>query len=120
MSETTSTNRDYKYCQNCGAKIDIKAIFCPHCGVPVAPTTLSRKEEKGQKHPGVAAVLSFLWPGLGQIFNGQIGRGLGIMLLALIFALFSLALIGLPFYIALWAWGIADAYRYAENYNKEA
>jgi TM2 domain-containing membrane protein YozV len=30
-------------------------------------------------HPGIAAVLSFLFTGLGQIYNGQIKKGLIIM-----------------------------------------
>ena len=28
-------NTQYKFCQNCGAKIDVKAVVCPKCGVPV-------------------------------------------------------------------------------------
>ena len=28
-------NTQYKFCQNCGAKIDVKAVMCPKCGVPV-------------------------------------------------------------------------------------
>jgi TM2 domain-containing membrane protein YozV len=32
--------------------------------------------QKYQFHPGVAAVLSFLFTGLGQLYNGQIKKGL--------------------------------------------
>ena len=35
--------------------------------------------EKPQNHPGVAAVLSFLFNGLGQLYNGEIKKGLVIM-----------------------------------------
>ena len=33
-------------------------------------------------NPGVAAVLSFLFNGLGQIYNGQIAKGLSLMALS--------------------------------------
>ncbi len=33
-------------------------------------------EKKVENHPGVAAVLSFLFSGVGQIYNGQIAKGL--------------------------------------------
>ena len=35
--------------------------------------------EKEQSHPGIAAVLSFIFNGLGQIYNGQIKKGLVII-----------------------------------------
>ena len=35
--------------------------------------------EKPQNHPGMAAVLSFLFNGLGQLYNGEITKGLVIM-----------------------------------------
>ena len=44
---------------------------------------------KASPSPGVAAVLSFLFNGLGQIYNGQIAKGL------LIMALSSLLMIGM-------------------------
>lgn len=34
-----------------------------------------------ESHPGVAAVLSFLFNGLGQLYNGEIKKGLVIMTL---------------------------------------
>jgi TM2 domain-containing membrane protein YozV len=35
--------------------------------------------EKERSHPGMAAVLSFVFNGLGQIYNGQIKKGLAII-----------------------------------------
>jgi len=29
------------------------------------------------KNPGIATVLSFFWMGLGQLYNGQIAKGIG-------------------------------------------
>lgn len=38
------------------------------------------------KNPGIAAVLSFLITGLGQIYNGQIGKGIGFVVVYLSWA----------------------------------
>lgn len=35
--------------------------------------------EREKSHPGMAAVLSFIFNGLGQIYNGQIKKGLAII-----------------------------------------
>jgi TM2 domain-containing membrane protein YozV len=72
-----------------------------------------------QKSSGIAAVLSVLIPGLGQIYNGEIGKGILFILLAFVFGALTLFLIGIPLYIVLWIYGIVDAYRGAERYNRE-
>ena len=36
--------------------------------------------EKPQNHPGTTAVLSFIFNGLGQLYNGEIKKGLIIMM----------------------------------------
>ena len=41
------------------------------------------------KNPGVAAVLSFLFNGLGQLYNGQIFKGLVLIFLSFLNILFS-------------------------------
>ena len=38
--------------------------------------------EKVNNHPGLAAILSFLYNGLGQLYNGQIKKGLLIISLS--------------------------------------
>ena len=72
------------------------------------------------KSPGLAAVLSFLWGGLGQIYNGEIGKGLLIMFVQFINALLMLVLIGFFTWPIVWIWGIYDAYKTAERINAEA
>ena len=39
-------------------------------------------------HPGLAAVFSFIFTGLGQIYNGQIVKGLVIILLSAVCTMF--------------------------------
>jgi TM2 domain-containing membrane protein YozV len=40
------------------------------------PAVETRREEDSMSRPGVAAVLSFLIPGIGQFYNGAFLRGL--------------------------------------------
>lgn len=54
-----------------------------------------------KQNPGVAAVLSFLFNGLGQIYNGQIAKGLVIMLCSTV--TMAITLIGAVF-IAHYIW----------------
>ena len=70
------------------------AIKCKHCGEFLdeakRPATINIVQQQAPQHiqtivqmtpqpkwsPGVAAVLSFLFPGLGQMYKGQIFNGL--------------------------------------------
>jgi len=100
-----------KFCFNCGDKIDAKAEICPNCGVRVKG---SRTEIKSS---GLAAVLSFLIIGLGQIYNGEIVKGFLLMVLALISIVFWWAGIGFIATLVLWIYSIGDAYKTAERIN---
>jgi len=65
---------------------------------------------KGRKNRWLAALLSLLWPGLGQMYGGRWGKGLLMFFgqaanLVLLFA--TVGLLSVP---ALWLWGIIDAY----------
>jgi TM2 domain-containing membrane protein YozV len=91
------------------------------------------------RRPGLAALLSLLWPGLGQLYNRQVMRGLilifGLPLLAKIglgYAFFGayealgdlrylgLLLAGLSILLlaaGIWIYATVDAYRAAERHN---
>ena len=73
------------------------------------------------KHPGIAAVLSFFWTGVGQIYNGQILKGILLIILQGINGLLMFVGIGLITYPIVWIWGMYDAYKTAErmNYKQE-
>ena len=76
-----------------------------------------------KRNPGVAAVLSFFWCGLGQIYNGQILRGILLMFLyGLLIAValayssdFGVVLFVFPF--VLWIMGMVDANNTAKRIN---
>jgi TM2 domain-containing membrane protein YozV len=77
------------------------------------------------KQPLLSAVLSFVVPGLGQIYNGQAKKG--IILLAgyllmwiasffLMFVLIGFCLMLVP--IVIWLYAMYDAYVTADKLNK--
>jgi TM2 domain-containing membrane protein YozV len=102
------------YCKNCGAEIDEKAEICPKCGVRVKPIPVTTDK----KSSGIAAIASFFIPGLGQIYNGQIGKGIMYIIIGIIFALLMIVLIGFILYPLFWAYNIYDAYTTAEKINR--
>ncbi|WP_088103159.1 hypothetical protein [Halalkalibacter urbisdiaboli] len=71
------------------------------------------------KNAGLAAVLSALWCGLGQIYNGQIAKGIAFMVIQFINALLCFIIIGFITYPIMWIWGMLDAYRQAELLNQK-
>lgn len=105
-----------KYCQHCGAQIASEAEICPKCGVRVAAAP--RAAPLVAKNPGIAAVLSFLFVGLGQIYNGQIGKGILLIVLGVICVALMIVLIGFVAYPILWIYGIYDAYKTADKINR--
>lgn len=69
------------------------------------------------KSPGIAAVLSFLIQGLGQIYNGQILKGLVLVVLQAINVALMNVLIGFVTYPIVLVYAVYDAYRVAERTN---
>lgn len=69
------------------------------------------------KSAGLAAVLSFFISGLGQIYNGQILKGLVIIVVQVINGALTTILIGWIPLAIVWVWAIIDAYREAESIN---
>ena len=70
-----------------------------------------RRPTQPLKNPGVAAVLSFFFPGLGQIYNGQIG--MGIILFTLTVALYFTIILGIVLHLYL----VYHAYTTATKIN---
>jgi hypothetical protein len=52
------------------------ALKCRHCGEILDEELREERERPPQRwNPGAAAVLSFLWPGLGQMYKGEVVNG---------------------------------------------
>ncbi len=106
----TVENQNTKFCSNCGEKIDINAEICPKCGVRVAGTS----EEKS---PILSLILSAIFPGLGQFYNGHPKKGIIIIVAAIVSAFLFIIFIGLILYLLVWIYGLYDAYKSAESIN---
>jgi TM2 domain-containing membrane protein YozV len=92
----------------------------PHCGVRQRDPPKSSVEsalddlfEGG--NPFVAALLSALFPGLGQLYNRELERGLAFIVGSMLALLSALALVGFVLYPAVWVYSIYDAYTRAER-----
>ena len=103
------------FCPRCGQANRYDARYCSSCSAPMPD-----EPRAGGHSPGLAAVLSFFWCGLGQVYNGQIGKGL-VMMAAYAVSWWAMWLIvGFITTPILWVWGMYDAYRTAERRNREA
>lgn len=72
----------------------------------------------GEKNSGIAAVLSFFITGLGQIYNGQIFKGILLIIIQVINGLLMYLLIGFITFPIVWLYGVINAYRHAERVNR--
>lgn len=111
-----------RYCNTCGAQIALQAEFCPKCGSRVStqqmivqPQALTQPVQR--KNEGLAAVLSFLFTGLGQVYNGQIAKGIVFVVVGIVFAVLIVFLIGIILYPVFWIYNIYDAYSTAKKIN---
>ena len=114
-----------KICPNCGSEVPIDANFCPKCGVnftesrpsqqthPPIDQASSPEDRSDRKDPILAAILSFIIPGVGQIYVGATTRGVAYIILAIIFYILFI-IPGVIFAI----YAVYDAYRLAHQYNE--
>lgn len=71
------------------------------------------------KNPGLAAVLSFFYMGLGQIYNGQIAKGIAFVVIYSISIFLMVIIIGFITTPILFIYGMYDAYKSAEKINRD-
>ena len=67
---------------------------------------------KAEKSPVVAGILSFIFAGSGQVYNGQTGKGIGILIGVIITSFIPV----LPLLVVIY--GVYDAYTTAQKMNK--
>jgi len=77
------------YCRECGNQVSSEAPSCPHCGVPrpvlPAPTPYQSQPPAyyappKRPDPVVAALLSLFLPGVGQMYKGDVGTGVALLI----------------------------------------
>ena len=118
-------------CVQCGAENDPGAKFCTSCGAKLGPPATryeskaprkrapqstsplqpGEKEYALNKTPIVALLLSFLIPGVGQFYNGDMKKGGLILLGAIILGVITAGIGSL----VLWVYGMYDAYQVADG-----
>jgi len=79
---------------------------------------MSTQPPKFYKNPSTATILSFFFMGLGQIYNGQIGKGIIFIILYGISVALMWAVIGFVTTPILWIWGMVDANNSAKKINE--
>ena len=140
-------------CPNCGRTVtDPTMQFCPACGFsfvqqpnqPYPPNQYGPQpygyQKPLRKSAAIAVILSFLIPGVGQLYVGKIKRGIAYIVTAIVLSVISsvittsidvndinavndlvvspafiiLALVSLGF----WLFNMYDAYRVTKQYNE--
>lgn len=84
--------------------------------MPVAPG-VPQYHQVAPKSPGVSLLASFFIPGLGSMINGDVGKGVGILVGYIVSAVLVLVLVGIIGVIGFWIWGMIDAYQGAQKWN---
>lgn len=109
VMELTSITNESVFCRSCGKSIKRDAEICPYCGV--------RQTATQKKNPGLAAIASFFFSGLGQIYNGEIGKGFLLIGVQIINVFLMAIIIGFLTFPLVWGYGVYDAYKTAEKLN---
>ena len=106
-----------KFCANCGFEMPVTIKFCPECGHPTdaAPKVQNNTVVNSNANPGLAAILSFLICGLGQIYLGLVKKGLILLIAAIISGFLTIILIGWVTFFIVWIYSIYDAYKSAQK-----
>ncbi|WP_221058405.1 zinc ribbon domain-containing protein [Methanoculleus chikugoensis] len=100
------------YCQECGKElISPNAEICPNCGVRLKEIVINRRS------PVIAVVLSFFIWGLGQVYNGQFGKGIAYFVVGVLCVASLMILIGFLLVPLWWLIGMVDAYVSAKRIN---
>ena len=126
-----------RFCTNCGSPVLNQPPYVTKSPAPasqrstsplptqasirIPPGHVDRREIVGRKikSPGMAAFLSFLIPGLGQAYTGDIGRGIGIFVIGIFLLITIIFVFGLILVPVWWIYGIYDAYQQALRHNQD-
>jgi len=100
------------HCPECGKElVSENAEICPNCGFRL------KSAPAEEKSAILAAILSVFITGLGQIYNGQLKKGIAYLAIMFVCWLSVMFLIGILLVPIWWLIGIYDAYRTAEKIN---
>ncbi|WP_242492516.1 DUF5683 domain-containing protein [Methanolobus psychrotolerans] len=74
-----------------------------------------KKNEEYKPVPWKSALYSLIFPGLGQIYNGEIGRGSYYFVIAFMLIVAAYLVIPIVIYIIFWLYSIYQAFNYARD-----
>lgn len=69
------------------------------------------------KSPGLALAASFLVPGLGQLINNEIAKGIVFFVAYVVGIVAVLVVLGFVIVPVVWIWAMVDAYSSAKQWN---
>ena len=116
-----------QFCANCGEPAATPdARVCVRCGAPLGSNTYTNygqsemsgdmvSPEQCRLGPGVAALLSVLPVGLGQMLNGQLAKGLLMLVGSMVVDVVIGMLTGLNIALIFWVISGVDAYLCAKK-----
>ena len=108
-------------CEKCDFEFkDNNVKFCPSCGAPTSQDTQLNDPNlivNGDKNPILAAILSFLIIGLGQIYLGLTKKGIILFIAGFVSGILTLFIIGWILWLIVWGYAIYDAYNSANKMN---
>ncbi len=105
-------------CETCRRRLPGGAENCPYCGARVTAVAVGSRGAlilAARKSPPAAAIMSFLLPGLGQLYLGQTGKGI-LYFVLLILGAFTAGVshLALLLYASAEAWTLARRLRAGE------
>ncbi|WP_323100436.1 DUF2510 domain-containing protein [Intrasporangium sp. YIM S08009] len=99
------------------------AYGLPHQGAGptqwAAPGAPVHFTQVAPKNPAVSLLASFFLPGLGSMINGDVGKGVGILIGYFVSWLFVIVLVGFVGVFGFWVWGMVDGYQGARRWNAQ-
>lgn len=111
-----AVGQEKKFCANCGQAVNANQAICLGCGCPLAQTQMGNRMNNAQnggqktiqpsgKSASTAVLLTCLITGLGQMYLGQVLKGVVILLAAIVIGV-ATAGVGAP---AIWIVAMVDA-----------
>ena len=114
------------FCSSCGAALIGKSTTCMKCGYTKTKyNPMTPPQGALYKNEGTGLILSivlglFCLNGIGQIYAGKVGRGIGIMIgswVLIVVGVLTMG-IGLIAYLAIFIWQIFDTKNLCREYNE--
>ena len=114
------------FCGSCGAALIGKSTTCMKCGYSKTKyNPMTPPQGALYKNEGTGLILSivlglFCLNGIGQIYAGKVGRGIGIMIGSWVLIVVGVLTfgIGLIAYLAIFIWQIFDTKKLCREFNE--